>query len=253
MDFGKNRIQYQDFNWTYFDYDRYKVYLYQGGKEIAQYVSVSVDKQLPILEKRLDFQMNDKVQILVYNNQNDFKQSNLGLSAEEETNVGGVTHIVGDKINVYFNGSHADLDRQIRAGLADLMISKRMYGGSAREMVRNSTLLVLPDWFKQGLIRYLSEGWHTLSDNQLMDAIKNDRFYKFNHLTGKDAYMAGHALWYYIAETYGEAVIPNILYMTKMSRSPDNALLFVVGTSLNNLIFEMQEVFNKRYYNYKDS
>lgn len=253
MDFGKNRIQYQDFNWTYFDYDRYKVYLYQGGKEIAQYVSVSVDKQLPILEKRLDFQMNDKVQILVYNNQNDFKQSNLGLSAEEETNVGGVTHIVGDKINVYFNGSHADLDRQIRAGLADLMISKRMYGGSAREMVRNSTLLVLPDWFKQGLIRYLSEGWHTLSDNQLMDAIKNDRFYKFNHLTGKDAYMAGHALWYYIAETYGEAVIPNILYMTKVSRSPDNALLFVVGTSLNNLIFEMQEVFTKRYYNYNDS
>lgn len=253
MDFGKNRIQYQNFNWTYYEYDRYRVYLYQGGKEIAQYVSVSVDKQLPILEKRLDYQVEDKIQILVYNNQNDFKQSNLGLSNEEETNVGGVTHIIGDKISIFFNGSHADLDRQIRAALADLIVSKMMYGGRARDMVRNSTLLVLPDWYKQGLIRYLSEGWHTYADNELMDAIKNDRFYQFNRLSGKDAYMAGHALWYYIAETFGEAVIPNILYMTKVSRSPDNALMFILGTSLNNLIFEMTEVYNKRYYNYKDT
>lgn len=253
MDFGKNRIQYQDFNWTYFEYDRYRVYLYQGGKELAQYVSVSADKQLPILEKRLDYQVEDKIQIIVYNNQNDFKQSNLGLSSEEETNVGGVTHIIGDKISLFFNGSHADLDKQLRAALADLIVSKMMYGGRARDMVRNSTLLVLPDWYKQGLVRYLSEGWHTYADNQLMDAIKNDRFYKFNRLSGKDAFMAGHALWYYIAETYGEAVIPNILYMTKVARSPDNALTFILGTSLNNLIYEMTEVFNKRYYNYKDT
>lgn len=253
MDFGKNRIQYQTFEWTYYDYDRYKVFMYQGGKEIAQYVAVSVDKQLPILEKRLDYQVEDKIQILVYNNQNDFKQSNLGLAVEEQTNVGGVTHIIGDKISLFFNGSHADLDRQIRTALAELIVNKMMFGGRARDMVRNSTLLVLPDWYRQGLIRYLSEGWHTYSDNQLMDAIKYDRFYKFNRLTGKDAYMAGHALWYYIAETYGESVIPNILYMTKVSRSPDNALLFVVGTSLNNLIFEMTEVFNKRYYNFKDT
>ncbi|MGZ4087919.1 MAG: hypothetical protein ACXVPD_10665, partial [Bacteroidia bacterium] len=35
MDFGKNRIQYQNFEWTYFDFDRFKVYQYQGGGEIA--------------------------------------------------------------------------------------------------------------------------------------------------------------------------------------------------------------------------
>ncbi|MBK7668311.1 MAG: hypothetical protein IPJ32_13810 [Sphingobacteriaceae bacterium] len=45
VDFGKNRIQYQTFDWTYFEFDRYKVYTYAGGKEIAQYVAVSVDKR----------------------------------------------------------------------------------------------------------------------------------------------------------------------------------------------------------------
>ena len=54
MDFGKNRIQYQNFNWTYFDYERYRIYSYQGGGEISKYVSVSVNNILHALEKNLD-------------------------------------------------------------------------------------------------------------------------------------------------------------------------------------------------------
>ena len=174
MDFGKNRIQYQNFAWTYLDFDRYRVYLYAGGQEIAKYVATSVNEQLPVLEKRLDFQVEDKLQILVYNNQNDFKQSNLGLANEEQNNIGGVARLVGDKISIFVNGSHADLDRQIHAALAELMIDQMMYGGRTRDVVRNSTLLVLPEWYKQGLVAFLSEGWNSKVDIQLMDAIKNN-------------------------------------------------------------------------------
>ncbi len=253
LEFGKNRIQYQTFNWTYFDFERYRVYLYEGGQDIARYVSVSVNRQLPVMEKRLDFQMDDKIDVIVYNNQNDFKQSNIGLSTEETGNIGGVTRIIGDKIFVYFNGSHADMDRQIRAALAELMVDQMMYGGRTRDIVRNSTLLTLPDWFKNGLIAYLSEGWNADIDNQVMDAIKNDRFYKFNQLTGKEATAAGHAMWYYIAETYGEALIPNLLYMTKVTRNPNNAFLYVLGTSVQNMTNDFTNVYAKRYFDYKDS
>ncbi|HWY12443.1 MAG TPA: hypothetical protein VN026_14005 [Bacteroidia bacterium] len=254
MDFGKNRIQYQTFDWTYFNFDRFKVYTYAGGKEIAQYVAVSVDRQLPILERRLNEQMDDKIQILVYNNQNDFKQSNLGLASDEMSNTGGVTHIIGDKINVFFNGSHADLDRQIRAALAELMIDQIMYGGRTRDMVRNSSLLTLPEWYKKGLVKYLSEGWNTYSDNYLMDAIKNNQFDKFSQLTGKDAENAGHAIWYYVAETFGDASISNILYTTKIGRNADYGFQYGgVGTNINNLINEMTEAYNRRYYNHKDT
>ena len=253
LDFGKNRIQYQTFNWTYFDFPRYRVYLYEGGQEIARYAAASVNRQLPVLEKRLDFQIEDKIDVIVYNNQNDFKQSNIGLASEEGGNVGGVTRIIGDKIFIYFNGSKTDLDRQIRAAISELMIDQMMYGGRTRDVVRNSTLLNLPDWFKNGLIAYLSEGWNAHIDNQLVDAIKNDRFNKFNQITGKEATMAGHALWYYIADTYGEAVIPNLLYMTKVTRSPDNAFLYVLGTSTQNLVWDFTMVFSKRYTDYKDT
>ncbi|MGZ4090949.1 MAG: hypothetical protein ACXVNO_09545, partial [Bacteroidia bacterium] len=253
MDFGKNRIQYQDFTWTYFDYDRFRVYSYQGGGEIAKYVSVSVNNQLPILEKRLDHQVEDKINIIVYNNQEDFKQSNLGLSSDDQTNTGGMTKIIGDKVSVYFNGSHTDLDQQIRAALAELLINQKLYGGSAREMIRNSALLNLPAWYTQGLVKYLSEGWTSSHDNILYDAIKNDNFNNFNKLTGKQAADAGHALWYYIVDSNGEAVIPNLLYMTRVTRSPDQALLFVLATSLSNLIYDLTESQNRRIFMFKDS
>jgi hypothetical protein len=253
LEFGKNRMQYQSFNWTYFDFDRFRVYLYEGGQEIARYAAVSMNRQLPVMEKRLDFQLDDKVDVIVYNNQNDFKQSNIGLATEETGNIGGVTRIIGDKIFIYFNGSHADLDRQIRAALAELMIDQMMYGGRTRDIVRNSTLLTLPDWFKSGLVAYISEGWNSSIDNRVMDAIQNDRFQKFNRLTGKEATLAGHAMWYHIASEFGEAVIPNLLYMTKVSRNPNNAFVYVLGVSVQNMTVEFTDKFAKRYFEYRDS
>lgn len=253
MEFGKNRIQYQDFVWTYFDYERFRVYFYSGGNEIAKYVSVSVSDQLPILEKRIEHQVEDKINVIVYNNQTDFKQSNIGLNNDESSNIGGTTKIIGDKIFVYFNGSHADLDKQIRAALAELMINQYLYSGNAREMVRNSTLLNLPDWYTKGLIQYLSEGWNANYDNILYDALKNDKINKFNKMTGKQAVNAGHALWHYIVDVHGESQIPQLLYMTRINRSPDYAFLFVLGTSFDNLLFDFVDAQNRRLYMTKES
>ncbi|MGE0566334.1 MAG: TolB family protein, partial [Bacteroidia bacterium] len=253
MDFGKNRIQYQDFNWTYLDYNKFRVYSYAGGGDIAKYVAVSVKNQMPILEKRLEFQLEDKLNVIVYNNQKDFNQSNLGLNSDESSNIGGTTKMIGDKIFVFFNGSHADLDKQIRYALAELMIKQMLYGGNAREMVRNSTLLNLPYWYTQGLAQYLAEGWDSKYDNMLYDALKTNSIDKFNKLSGQKAADAGHAIWHYVVDMHGESYLPNLLYMTKMNRSPDYSFLFVLGISLDNLLYDFIETQNRRLYMSKDS
>ena len=253
MDFGKNRVQYKPFNWTYFDYDRYRVYSYQGGNELAKYVSVSFNNQLKIIEKRLNMYLEKKVSILVFNSQSDFKQSNLGLSSQEQFNLGGVTKIIGDKISVFFNGSHAELDQQISAVLSELIINKIMAGGTASEKIKSSTLLSLPEWYTSGLVKYLSEGWTSSNDNLMYDDIKMEKFNYLNRLTGKDAAQVGHAIWYYIVSSYGVAVIPNLLEMTRIQRSPDNAFLFILGLSLDDLIYDFTDSYSRRFYLFKDS
>src|ERR1022692_163307 len=115
MDFGKNRIQYKkSLYWTYFSYPRYDVYFYEGGKEIASYVSKSTQKNLTELEHLFDSELSGRLTVIVYNKQSEYKQSNLGLSTEEEFNIGGTTRIVGTKVMVYFEGDHQKLEEQIR-------------------------------------------------------------------------------------------------------------------------------------------
>ena len=248
MDFGKNRLQYKkDLFWTYYTYDRYEVYYYEGGKEIANYVSKSAKRNLAELERTFDYQLDARLQFIVYNKQSEFKQSNIGLSNEEQYNIGGVTKIVGTKIIVYFEGDHQKLEEQIRSGIAEVLINQMMYGGNLKDMFKNSTLLALPEWFVKGLVSHVATKWNTEIDDKVRDGILSGRYNKFNRLTGPDASYAGHSIWNYISETYGEGVISNILYMTRVSRNVESAFLFVLGVSMKSLSRDYLAYYQLRY------
>ncbi len=247
MEFGKNRVKYEDFFWTYYSYDRYDVYFYEEGKDLANYVSKSAKKQITSIEKLFDYSIDERFQFIIFNKQSDFKQSNIGLSTEEQYNTGGVTHIVGSKIILYYEGDHAKLDAQIREGIAQVLIDQIMYGGNVREMIKNNTLLNLPEWYQKGLISYVANDWSSDIDNKVKDGVLSGKYKNINRLEGKDAVYAGHALWKHIADNYGEAVISNILYMTKVSRNIDNSALFVLGISIGNLWDECYESFKNKY------
>jgi WD40 repeat protein len=247
MDFGKNRVKYEDFFWTYYQYDRYDVYFYEEGRELANYVSRAAKREMADIEKLFDYGFDEKIQFLVYNKQSDFRQSNIGLATEEDYNTGGVTRIAGSKIILYYEGDHAKLDAQIRAGVGQVLLDQMMYGGNMREMVKNNTLLNVPEWFSKGLVDYVSVDWNSDIDNRVKDGILSGRYKNINRLEGEDAVYAGHALWKHIADNYGEAVISNILYMTKVSRNTDNAALFVLGISVKNLWKDCYDSYTKKY------
>ncbi|HXD91745.1 MAG TPA: hypothetical protein VNX01_00955, partial [Bacteroidia bacterium] len=238
QEFGKSRVQYQPFYWTYYNFDNYQVYFYEGCRDIARYVSLRADYHLKDLQKKIDYQSSTKFQILVYSNQGDFRQTNLGLSTDLVSNTGGTSKTVGTKLSVYFNGNLTDLDRQIRAGIAETLINEVLYGGGAVKTMFNSTFLIIPDWYKKGLIAYLSEGWDTNVDNIVSDGVIFDRYYKLARISDKDAATVGRGLWQHVAETYGESSIANILYMTKVSRNIENAFMFVVGNNTQGLLYE---------------
>lgn len=248
MDFGKNRLQFKkDLFWTYYSYNRYDVYYYEGGKEIANYVSKSAKKNMAILERLFDYQLDSRMEFIVYNKQSEFKQSNLGLVNEQQYNIGGYTRVVGTKVALYFEGDHQKLDEQIRAGIAEVLVNQMMYGGNVKDMFKNSTLLALPEWFMKGLMSYSANRWNTDIDNKVKDGILNGRYNKFNRLTGVDALYAGHSIWNYISETYGEGVISNILYMTRVSRNAESAFLFVLGVSMKTLSQDYLAYYKLRY------
>lgn len=245
-DFGKNRVQYDKFEWQYYRFKQFETYFYTGGKELAQYTSKSAGKYIRKYEKLYDFYLQDKIQFIVYNKHSHFKQSNVGI-VDEVSNVGGVNTVIGTKVFVYFNGDHAHLEEQVSMGVARVFIYNIMYGGGWKDAIKNSTLSDYPPWYIEGLVRYSSKGWDSETKNRVKDGVLSNRYRKFSRLEGEESIIAGHSLWYFVAQTYGEDVIPNILYMTKLSRNVETGFLFVLGIPLKTLMKEWLVFYQDRY------
>lgn len=247
MSFGKNRVQYKDFLWTYYRYPRFDTYFYLEGKPLALYTANFTENVLTEFENLLDFQLEDKLQFIIFNKYTHYKQTNLGLLTDDFGNTGGVTQIIGSKVFLYFDGTYRNFEKQIKAGIARVMINQMIYGSSFFSNLKNEALMTLPQWYTEGLISFLSENWSTETDNIMRDAFLQKRFKKFNNLTGKDAVLAGHSFWNYIAVKNGKNVIHNIVHLTRISKSVERGFQYVLGKSSKELIQDWQAFYNEKY------
>ncbi len=249
MEFGRSRVQYKDYFWTYYRFDRFDTYFYLNGKELAIHTAKYATNELSRLENDLDTYLEGKVQFIIFNNLTELKQSNIGLSTHEEYNIGGVTHILGNKIVLYFDGSLVNFERQIRQGIVHVLLSNAIFGSNVGSQVVNTILQNFPEWYTKGLIAYLSEDWNTEIDNHIRNMILSGKFKKFNRLTIDEEYVtdAGHSMWYFIAQKYGRANVPNIINMTRVSRSVETGFQYVLGISIKNLFVEWQQYYNELY------
>jgi len=245
--FGKNRVQYNPMFWQEYNFQRFHVYFTGAGKEHAIYTAKAADRYLQEIEAFLDYDITDKLQFVVFNSQSAFRQSNIGLRNDESTNIGGITRVDGNKIFIYYEGDHDKLDRQIRSGIASIVVYKLMYGNNWKDALKSSTILTFPDWFINGFTDYMAGDWTTEIDNKVKDGVLSGSYDKFNRLEGENSRLAGYALWNYIDEVYGKKMIPNILYMTRVSRNVESGYMYVLGTNLKTLSRDFVAYYKERY------
>lgn len=247
MTFGKNRVQWDNTIWTFYRFDDFDTYFYLNGKELALYTTDYARQQIPILERRLQSTLDEKIQFMIFNSLSDYKQSNIGLASEQEYNTGGITQILGTKVIVYFDGNYVHFEQQIRAGISEMLINQLMFGGSIGSQIRNTALFSLPDWYKNGILSFLSEEWDSQLDDRMREGITSGRFRKLNKLSGQDALIAGHSFWRFINEQYGPSAVPDILHMTQMSRNIQNGFLYVTGVRFKTLISNWYAYYQSAY------
>ena len=249
MDFGKNRVQYKEFLWQFYRQKEFDTYFYVGGKNLAEFTTQIADKKITELETFFGYTFEKRIIFLIYNNLTDFRQSNIGLiSGDDSYNIGGTTKIIDNKVFIYYDGDHIRFQKQIYAAIAEVMVNEMLYGSSFKTKVTNSTLLTLPEWYYKGLISYLSEEWSPEIENRVRDGILSKKYEKFNRLTGEEAIYAGHSIWYYVTQKYGKMVIPNILYLTRVSKNSESGFLYVLGMPMKYLSFDWLSFYDERYY-----
>ncbi|NQY68461.1 MAG: PD40 domain-containing protein [Flavobacteriales bacterium] len=246
-EFGKNRIQYEQRYWFYYNFEKYDVYFYQGGEKLAELTAKYAEAAIEEAEARLNYDFDEKIELLVYNKLSDFQQSNIGLSVDNEVGLAGKARIHGSKGSLYFEGDYELFFNQIRSVITEMLVNKIMYGGTIRERVRSEVFITLPEWYSQGLVSYLVSPNDIELNNKIRDSFIEGSFDRYNAVSSYAQVQLGHALWGYISKVYGERVVSNILYMTHLSRNIESGFLFVLGVSLKTLYQEFL-VYNNAIY-----
>lgn len=216
--FGQNRLQYRLFHWRYFQTQNFNTYFSEGGLTLGKFVAQVAEEELPKIEKEMDYGLQRRVNIIVYNDYTDLKQSNIGIGLQWQ-NTGGVTKLVGNKMIIYYNGDHNKLRVQIRQGIANVMIQNMLFGNDVGEFAGNAALLNLPKWYTDGYVAYVAQNWNVDLDNELKQLLRTGRYQTFNQLALDYPTLAGHAFWFYIENIYGSDAPSYLLYISRIDRS----------------------------------
>ena len=249
-EFGKNRVQYHDDfdNWWMYETENFIVYWYGKGRNIAETTVQLAELDNDRIQKVLEHRFNDKIQIVVYTDITDMKQSNIG-SEELFTSRTGRTKILENKIFVYFDGDHQALRQMIREGVAAIYLESMLYGSNLQEIVQNAVLLKLPEWFSPGLVQYLGQEWGPEIDGRLRDLFTHEdgRYQDFQRLARDYPAVAGYSMWYYLGRSYGKSSIANILYLSRIQRSLESAFQNVLGTDIDHIQEQWNAFFQSKF------
>lgn len=238
MQFGKNRVQHQKFNWSYYRNTQFDVYFYPTGKSLAEYTLYKAPKFISDIETMLNFESSKKIQFIVYNTQADFRESNFAYDDEDFYNQGGVTNIYGTKVYLYFDGNHAHFDKMIRAGIMNVYAHLMIEGESTASNMRTSYTSDVPNWYYSGLASYIGEAWNSDIDAHVKDGILSQRYADFEELSPVDATYAGHSFWKFIVDRYGDKSIGKILQITRSSQNFEKGFYLVTGVEYRALLVD---------------
>ena len=245
--YGKNIVQYENFNWHFIQTKNFDIYYYgQGENQIdimAKYCQDANDK----ISTYIGWDLKERSSIIVYNSHNDFQQTNVVDSYLQE-GIGGVTELLKNRVVIPFDGSLKEFKHVIYHELVHVFINDYIYGGSLKNLI-NSNSVYIPLWMNEGLAEYLSATWDTNSDMWIRDLVINyDQLPTINDLNGYLAYRGGQSVWRFITSKWGEESIAEIFFNIDNKKNINQGLKSAIGIDLEELNNQWRKYLKKEYW-----
>lgn len=249
MSFGKNRVQYYDYYWSFYRFENIDCYFKEEGRELAQFTANYAIKKLEEIEDYFDYNLEKRLIFIIFNKQAEYKQSNIGLVtfSEDDYNLGGYSRIIKNKVMLYYEGNMVAYQKQLASSIVEVIVNEMIAGADLRDRTTSSSSFDIPQWYMKGLANYAGYGWDYDVENKVKDGFKSGKYKNINHLEYDDAIYAGQSFWRFIGRQYGDALIPSIIYLTKIYKNINDGFMYVTGRKLKDLLKEWQEFYSKEF------
>jgi hypothetical protein len=240
--FGRNRVQYKDFDWKYLSSENFDVYFYGDRKKLALEALQYMESEFDRITDLLGFYPYQKTKVFLYNSITDLQQSNVGLN-QNRFNVSGETTFIKPYVEIAHPGNLDEFKKELLFKMSNLLVNEMMFGGSLREMFTSSVLLNLPDWFIDGTSQYVAYGWNDEMDDYVRQLVQSKKVNKALRLKDKEASLVGQSIWNFIVEKYGKSSINNILNYTRIIRNEEKSILITLGVPFKQLMVDWRDYY----------
>lgn len=240
--FGKNRIQYQNFDWKYISSQNFDIYYYDDNERLARLTAYYAESAFIEVSDLVGYSPYFKTKIYVYSQPAALRQSNLGLDLENAASDGGRTSFAKAVVEVSFSGSQHRLMNDVKLGIAHTFIYEMLYGGNIKEQLQSTYLMALPDWFIEGAAHYAAFGWSIEMDNRMRDLMLT-RQATPSVLLGMAHPYAGQSVWNFIAIRYGRTNVANVLNLTRINRNEQTSITNTLGVRYRTFIREWKSYY----------
>jgi dipeptidyl aminopeptidase/acylaminoacyl peptidase len=246
--FGKNKVIWKDFDWSYVSTKHYDIYFYNDNYALASFAANVLEEATPQVENELNYRLREKVPVLVYDSHNDFQQTNVGGGLIPE-GVGGFTESFKNRVVLPFSGSYEDFRHVLHHELTHAFTFDMLYGGGIGSFIAAGTLFQLPLWFAEGYAEYSSQhGMDYFGDMVLRDAVINDYIIPLQYAGGFIVYKEGQSAIQFIADHFGQEKIHELLSRSRTMLSMEKGMKAALGLSMKDFDKEWMKALQREYW-----
>ncbi len=203
--FGRNKIQYDNFEWRILKTEHFDVYFYPEMRELAEIGAAFAEEAYSRLESKLNHNITRRIPLIYYSNHSHFQQTNTIPSFIPE-GVGGFFEFIRGRVVIPSNGSIHNFKKVINHELVHVFTRSKM--NRVLKDHRKITFAGMPLWFTEGIAEYWANGWDSQAEMIMRDAVLSGHLVPLNNMNYIYGtflmYKEGQAICKYIAETFGE-------------------------------------------------
>lgn len=230
--FGQNKVTYETFDWAVFETEHFEVHYYPEIETAARDAARMAERGYAYLSEALDWEIRERVPLILYGSQNDFQQTNAVRSFLTQ-GTRGVTESLKNRVILPFTGSYREFNHVlvhelVHAFQFDMLFSDRL------ERARFNP----PLWAVEGMAEYLSNGMDNITRMWVRDALAHDELPTLDKLDGIfdiRVYRIGQSVYEYIGSTYGKDAVGRLFRAAIRTGSMDAAYTEALGVDEKTL------------------
>jgi hypothetical protein len=249
LTFGKNKVQYNQFDWRVLGSRHFRVYYYPEEEELARIALTMSEEGYDRLRRLFVDEAEEPIPLIIYSSHQDFEQTNVTPSMMPE-GVAGLTEFGRGRVLIPFGGSLDEFRTTIHHELVhvfQLSIERKLFSRRGR-----SSLPSPPLWFVEGLAVHASEGRDTEADMVMRDMVLSGRLPAIGEFWRYDGtftlYKLGQSVLDFIGENYGEDRIRVIYDSVINAGSFEGAIEQALGITIGELSDRWAYETRRRYY-----